>query len=376
VDHRREPILAALKLVKLVGGAAMDWKKLLAYISGSVDDELLLRNEFLVTENRVLRAQIKGRLKLTDAERKSLAEIGKRLGKKALEEVASIVKPDTILAWHRRLVAKKFDGSKKRKYPGRPTIDEEIEGLVVRLATDNRSWGYDRISGAMANLGHKVSDQTVGNILKRHGIPPAPERQKNTTWKEFIRSHMDVLTATDFFTTEVWTKGGLVTYYILFFMHVATRKIHIAGLTPNPNEEWMTQIARNVTMADVGLLQPGRYLIHDRDGKFCPAFIDTLEAVGVKPLKLPARSPNLNAHAEKWVQSVKNESVSKLILFGEASLRRVLAEFEAHYHGERNHQGKGNVILFPSDESVAEDGPVRCRERLGGLLKYYHREAG
>ncbi len=354
----------------------MDWKKLLAYISGSVDDELLLRNEFLVTENRVLRAQIKGRLKLTDAERKSLAEIGKRLGKKALEEVASIVKPDTILAWHRRLVAKKFDGSKKRKYPGRPTIDEEIEGLVVRLATDNRSWGYDRISGAMANLGHKVSDQTVGNILKRHGIPPAPERQKNTTWKEFIRSHMDVLTATDFFTTEVWTKGGLVTYYILFFMHVATRKIHIAGLKPNPNEEWMTQIARNVTMADVGLLQPGRYLIHDRDGKFCPAFIDTLEAVGVKPLKLPARSPNLNAHAEKWVQSVKNESVSKLILFGEASLRRVLAEFEAHYHGERNHQGKGNVILFPSDESVAEDGPVRCRERLGGLLKYYHREAG
>ncbi len=354
----------------------MDWKKLLAYISGSVDEQLSLRNEYLVTENRVLRAQIKGRLKLTDAERKTLAEIGKRLGKKALEEVASIVKPETILAWHRRLVAKKFDGSKKRKYPGRPTIDEEVEGLVVRFATDNRSWGYDRIAGALANVGHKLSDQTVGNILKRHGIPPAPERQKKSTWKEFIRSHMDVLTATDFFTAEVWTKGGLVTYYILFFMHVATRKIHIAGLTPNPNEEWMKQIARNVTMADVGFLQPGHYLIHDRDGKFCPAFIDTLKAVDVKPLKLPARSPNLNAHAEKWVQSVKNESVSKLILFGEASLRRVLADFEAHYHGERNHQGKGNVILFPLEEGVAEDGPVRCRERLGGLLKYYLREAG
>ncbi len=189
----------------------MDWKKLLAYISGSVDEELLLRNEYLVTENRVLRGQIKGRLKLTDGERTSLAEIGKRLGKKALEEVASIVKPETVLAWHRRLVAKKFDGSKKRKYPGRPTIDEEIEELVVRLATENRSWGYDRIAGAVANLGHKVSDQTVGNVLKRHGIPPAPEREKTTTWKEFIRSHMAVLTATDFFTSEVWTKGGLVT---------------------------------------------------------------------------------------------------------------------------------------------------------------------
>ncbi len=259
----------------------MDWKRLLAYISGSVDDALLLRNEYLITENRVLRAQIKGRLKLTDGERKTLAEIGKKLGKKALEEVASIVKPETILAWHRRLVAKKFDGSKKRKYPGRPAVDKEVEDLIVRLAGENRSWGYDRITGALANLGHKVSDQTVGNILKRHGIPPATERERTTTWKEFIRSHMDVLTATDFFTTEVWTKGGLVTYYILFFMHVATRKIHIAGLTPNPNEEWMKQIARNVTMADVGFLQPGHYLIHDRDGKFCPAFIDTLKAVDV-----------------------------------------------------------------------------------------------
>ena len=155
----------------------MDWKKLLAYISGSVDGELLLRNEYLVTENRILRAQIKGRLRLTGGERKTLAEIGKRLGRKALEEVASIVKPETILAWHRKLIAKKFDGSKNRAYPGRPKIDADVENLIVRLAQENRSWGYDRIVGVLGSLGHKVSDQTVGNVLKRHGIPPAPERE-------------------------------------------------------------------------------------------------------------------------------------------------------------------------------------------------------
>ena len=177
----------------------MDWNTMLSYISGSVDEELLLRNEYLVAENRVLRNQLQGRLRLTDGERRSLAEIGKRLGKQALDEVASIVNPDTILGWHRRLVAKKFDGSKNRQYPGRPRIDADIEELVVRLAKENKSWGYDRIAGALANLGHEVADQTVGNILKRHGIPLAPERRKTATWREFIRSHMDVLAATVFF---------------------------------------------------------------------------------------------------------------------------------------------------------------------------------
>ncbi len=353
----------------------MDWKKMLAYITGSIDEELLLRNEYLVTENRILRAQIKGRLQLTDGERKTLAEIGKKLGKKVLEEVATIVKPETILAWHRKLVAKKFDGSKKRKYPGRPGVTTEVEDLIVSFAKDNRSWGYDRISGALANLGHQVSDQTVGNVLKRNGIPPAPEREKTTTWREFIRSHMDVLGATDFFTTEIWTKSGLVTYYVLFFMQVATRRVYVAGMTPYPNECWMTQIARNVTMVDVGFLAGCRYLIHDRDGKFCPKFQETIEAGGVKPIKLPAQSPNLNAFAERWVRSVKGECLSKLILFGEASLRRALQEYVAHHHGERNHQGKGNVILFPSKEDSSNDGSVCRRERLGGLLKFYHREA-
>jgi len=160
----------------------MDWKTMLAYISGSVDEELLLRNEYLVVENRILRNQVKGRLRLNDVERRTLAEIGNRHGKRALDEVASIVKPETLLGWHRRLVAKKFDGSKNRQYPGRPRVDADIEELVARLAKENKSWGYDRIAGALANLGHEVSDQAVGNILKRHGSPPAPERKATTTW--------------------------------------------------------------------------------------------------------------------------------------------------------------------------------------------------
>jgi putative transposase len=250
----------------------MDWKTLLVYITGTVDQELLLRNEYLVTENRILRHEITGRVRLTNGERKTLAEIGKKLGKQALEEVASIVKPDTILAWHRKLVAQKFDGSKQRKAPGRPTIDQELEALVVRMAQENRRWGYDPIVGALANLGYTVSDQTVGNILKRSGLPPAPERQKTTTWKEFIRTHMDILVATDFFTAEVWTLGGLVTYYVLFFIRLGTREVQVAGVTPHPNQAWMMQIARDVTMEQWGFLSPGQYLIHDRDGNTAQPF--------------------------------------------------------------------------------------------------------
>jgi len=305
----------------------MDWKHLLAYITGTVDQELLLRNEYLVTENRILRNQITGRMRLTDGERKTLAAIGQKLGKQALKEVATIVKPDTILAWHRRLVAKKCDGSTQRRSFGRPKIDPELEALIVRMARENRSWGYDRIVGALANLGLTVSDQTVGNVLKRHGIAPAPERKTTTTWKEFLRTHLDVLVATDFFTAEVWTLGGLVTYYVLFFLHLGSRKVHIAGMTPHPNEAWMMQTARNVTMEEWGFLSPGQYLIHDRDGKYCPAFQQIIDNAGVERVVLPPRSPNLNAYAERWVRSVKEEALAKMTLFGEDFLRYVLNEY-------------------------------------------------
>jgi transposase InsO family protein len=354
----------------------MDWKQLLAYITGTVDQELLVRNEYLVMENRILRNQLKGRVRLSDGERTALADIGQKLGKQALKDVATIVKPDTILGWHRKLVAQKFDGSTQRQAPGRPRIDPELEALIVRMAQENRSWGSDRIVGALANLGLTVSAQTVGNVLKRHGLAPAPERKTTTTWKEFIRTHMDVLVATDFFTTEVWTLGGLVTYYILFFIHLGSRQASVAGVTPHPDEAWMAQVARHVTMEAWGFLSPGQYLIHDRDTKFCTIFQQIIDDAGVERVVLPPRSPNLHAYAERWVRSIKEECLARVILFGEAALSRTLHEYVEHYHHERNHQGKGNVLLIPAVSRGTEPaGPIRCRERLGGLLKYYEREA-
>jgi len=345
----------------------MDWKHLLAYITGTIDQELLLRHEYLVTENRILRHQITGRVRLTDGERKTLAEIGQQLGKQALKEVAKIVKPDTMLGWHRTFVAQKFDGSQQHEPPGRPKVDPELEALIVRMARENRAWGYDRIVGALANLGLTVSAQTVGNILKRHGLPPAPERKTTTTWKEFIRTHMEVLVATDFFTAEVWTLGGLVTYDVLFFIHLGSRKVEIAGMTPHPNAAWMVQVARNVTMEEWGCLSPGQSLIHDRDGKYCPALQQILDAAGITRVPLPARSPNLHAFAERWVRSVTEECLSRLILCGEASLRHALTQSVQHFHHERNHQGKENVLLFPAvSPDTARQGPMQCRERLGG----------
>ena len=173
---------------------------------------------------------------LLDAERATLAEIGHRLGRKALEDVANTAKPDTIIGWYRKLIARKFDGSKARRYPGRPRIDYEIEQLVVRMAKENSDWGYDRIVGALANLGYALADETVGNILRRNGISPAPERKYTTTWKQFIKAHMDVLVGTDFFTVEVLTLRGLVTYYVLFFIHLESRRVEVSGITPHPNE--------------------------------------------------------------------------------------------------------------------------------------------
>src|SRR5919107_5152962 len=222
-----------------------DWARVLAYVTGLVNQQLLLQNEYLATENRILRAHLPSRLRLSDPQRSTLAEIGKRLGRKALKEVACVAKPDTILAWYRRLIARKFDGSKFRSYPGRPRISREVTDLIVQMAKENSGWGYDRIVGALANLGHVISDQTVGNILRRHGIAAAPKRSQSTTWKDFIAAHMAVLTGIDFFTVEVLTWRGLATYYVLFFIHLESRRVTLAGITRQPTEAWITQMARN-----------------------------------------------------------------------------------------------------------------------------------
>src|ERR1700693_2572196 len=326
------------------------WARLLAYVTGLVNQKLLLQNEYLAAENRILRAHLPARLRLSDPQRSTLAEIGQRLGRSALQRAAGRAKPDAILAWYRRLMAGKFDGSKFRSSPGRPRIAPEVEELIVRFARENSGWGYDRIVGALANLGHNVSDQTVGNILRRYGIPPAPKRSQNTTWKDFIASHMAVLAGTDFFTVEVLTWRGLATYYVLFFIHLETRRISLAGLTRHPTSEWMLQMARNATDESSGFLRGQRYLLHDRDTKFCAAFLYVLPSSDIRPVALPPRSPNLNAFAERWVGAIRQECLSKLILFGVASLRRALNDYIEYHHFERNHQGKGNLLLFPSPD--------------------------
>ena len=243
------------------------WARHLPFVTGLVNQELLLRNEYLAAENRILRGHLPSRLRLSDAERSTLAEIAKRLGRKALQDIARVAKPDTILAWYRRLVAQKFDGSRQRAYPGRPRVFPELEALVIRFARENRSWGYDRIAGALANLGHRISDQTVGNILRRHNIAPAPERSRTTTWREFIGSHTDVLAGADFFTVEVLSWRGLVTYYVLFFIEIGTRRVSLGGITRHPDSGWMEQVARHATMENTGHLNRCRYLLHDRGSR-------------------------------------------------------------------------------------------------------------
>jgi transposase InsO family protein len=226
----------------------------------------------------------------------------------------------------------------------------------------------------LANLGHRVSDQTVGNILQRQGLGPAPERKRHTTWAEFIRRHKAVLWATDFYTAEVWTATGLTTCYVLFFLHLQTRRVILSGITPSPNEAWLKQIARNVTAADAPMAN-ARFLLHDRDAKFSENFDAIFHDAGIQALKLPPQSPNLNAFAERWVRSAKEECLDQLILFGERSLRHALEEYPAHHQHERNYQGLDNVISFTEQRTIDQHGATRKSERLGGLLNFYQRAA-
>ena len=289
-------------------------------------------------------------------------------------ELTTIVTPDTILLWHRQLVAQKWDTSEKRQ-PGRPRVRQVIVDLVVKFAKENPTWGYDRIQGALANVGYHISDTTVGNILKQQGIEPAPDRKRQTTWSTFIKAHWDVLAAIDFTTVEVWTKGGLVTFYLLFVMELKTRRVHFVGSTPQPHETWMKQAARELTACDDGFLNSKRYLLMDRDTKFCESFRAFLDDDGVEPVRLPAKSPNLNSYLERFFGSLKSECLDRMIFFGEGSLRNAVRQFVVHYHGERNHQGLKNKIIRPEADVGGSRGEVHCRERLGGMLRYYHRKA-
>ena len=238
------------------------------------------------------------------------------------------------------------------------------------MAVQNRDGGYRRIQGALSNLGHKLARSTIANILQRHGIGRAAERTRKTTWKEFLRQHWDLIVAADFFTIEVWTTRGLQPFIVLFFIELSARRAEIAGISATANGLWMSQIARNLTDSVDGLLMGKRYLIHDRDPLFTEEFLCTLTDAGVKPVKLPPRSPNLNAYAERFVRSIKESCLERLIFFGESSLRRAIRDFTAHSHSERNHQGVANRLIQPDPDHLVNTSAVQCRERLGGRLNY------
>jgi HTH-like domain len=262
--------------------------------------------EYLVEENRVLREQIGSRrTRVSDNQRRRLAAKAKTLSRKVLAQVATIVTPETLLAWHRKLIAKKYDGSTYRTSAGRHTA--EIEALIVRMAEENRDWGYRRIQGALANLGHILAHNTIAKILKHHGIEPAPERSRKITWKEFISRHWEQIVASDFFTVEVWTRNGLQRFVVLFFIELCTRRVEIGGIASAANGLWMAQIARNLTDDVDGFFRRKRYLLHDRDPLYTKEFLNMLAEVGIKSVKLPPRSPNLKAyasHCTSWGPSI------------------------------------------------------------------------
>jgi putative transposase len=274
------------------------------------------------------------------------------------------------MRWHRQLVARKWTYATRRS--GRRGVLVEIRRLVVRMATENPTWGYTRIQGALKNLGHQVGRSTIARILKAHGLPPVPARP--TSWQTFLRAHWGAIAGADFFTTEVWTWRGLVTYYTVFVIDLASRRVQILGSTPHPDDLFMRQVSRTLTAADEGILVGHRVLICDRDAKWSAPVRERLAEAGLRVVQTPFQAPNANAYAERFVRSIKAECLDRIIPIGERHFRRAVAEYAAHYHHERNHQGLGNALI--EDIDLQQTGSrIRRRSRLGGLLNYYERAA-
>jgi transposase InsO family protein len=254
--------------------------------------------------------------------------------------------------------------------PARRGVLADIRRLVVRMATENPMWGYTRIQGALQNVGHRVGRSTIARILKAAGLPPVPERP--TSWRTFLRAHWGAIAGADFFTTEVWTWRGMVTYYTVFVIDLASRRVHIAGSTPHPDALFMRQVSRTLTAADIGLLRPHTVLICDRDRKWSEDVRRRLGDAGIRVVLTPVQAPNANAFAERFVRSINEECLDRMIPLGERQFRRAVAEFVHHYHCGRNHQGLGNALITPAGGTT---GRVHRRPRLGGLLNYYERAA-
>jgi putative transposase len=324
---------------------------------------------YLIEENRLLRRQLGGRrLRLTDDDRRRLAVRAYRVGRAALREIATIATPDTLLRWHRQLIVRKWTSARRSGPHG---VLVEIRELVVRMATENPTWGYTRIQGALENVGHRVGRSTIRRILKAAGLPPTPERP--TSWQAFLRAHWGAIAGADFFTTEVWTWRGLVTYYTVFVIDLASRRVQILGSTPYPEALFMHQTVRTLSMAGGGVVCAPHLLICDRDRKWSSEVRCRLREAGIRVVLTLVRA-NANAYAERFVRSIKEECLDRLIPIGEGHFRRAVAEYVEHYHAERNHQGIGNRLIS-GPPVIQVTSRVRRRSRLGGLLNFYQRAA-
>jgi putative transposase len=332
---------------------------------------LLLRRQLAIAERGRDKA-----LRISRVDKLTLAVLAAHLKavtgwpSKRLGEVIRLVQPATVLKWHRELVRRKWT-FRHAKVGGRPRTATAIERLIVRLARENTDWGNAKIAGELAKLGYAISDETIGNILRRHGIPPAPQRGGSPSWRHLMSHYKDQMLACDFFTVETFF---LQTLYVFFFIELGSRQVHLAGCTAHPNAMWVTQQARQLLWELDGRTPPIHFLIHDNDSKFTEAFDTVFRAEHIHVIHTPVRAPNANAVAERWVRSVRNECLDKVLIFTESHLRRVLREYVTYFNGTRPHQGLAQQSPIPRVLPTA-DGPVRCRAMLGGILHDYYRDA-
>jgi putative transposase len=327
--------------------------------------------EYLREENGILRDKLPDRITVTPRERARLVKFGQPLGS-AIAGLISIVSPRTFARW----VKGEKPARRPGRTPGRPRTDADVRDLVLRLARET-GWGYSRILGELRKLGvGSVSRSTVINILRDAGLDPGPKRGVGT-WTDFLRRHAATLWASDFLTVKAWTTRGIVDVFVLFFLHPGSRKAFVAGVSASPSPTWVKQQARNATMRMEELGRPPRYLLIDHDGKYTKAFDAVFGAEGATVQRVGPRAPNLNAHAERFAQTLRQECLDHFVIFGEKHLRHLLSEFLTHYNAERPHQGIGNVPLDGEPPAILKfpSGWVRCRKRLGGLLRHYHRAA-
>lgn len=343
-------------------------------LAKATDRELARQIHYLKTENRILRDKLPKRITVTAQERQRLLKYGKPLGA-AIHALITIVSPRTFTRWLNGETTPAKNG--KPAGPGRPKTPDDIRDLVLRLAREN-AWGYTRILGELKKLGvRKICRSTIIKILKDNGLDPGPRRGEGT-WDDFIKRHATTLWACDFFSKKVWTMTGLVDVFVLFFIHVGSRRVHVVGMTANPDRAWMVQQARNMAMIfDQETVKP-KYLLRDRDSKFVKEFDAILVSEGIEVTPVGVRAPNQNAVAERFVLSVKRECLDHFVVFGEAHLRHILSEYLIYYHQHRPHQGLDNQPLSRTElvpSIVGSLGEVVCQERLGGLLRHYRHAA-